>query len=79
MPLSVSRVDVTRSDGAPKLEKASVLVRGSTVKVVTAGAPAILVDDVVSVERASRTAWTITFGDGRTWTVTRAKGCGCGR
>lgn len=78
MPLSVSRVDVTPSDGSPRFQKASVLVRGTTAKVVTGGAAPVVVEDVVSVERETRSAWKITFASGLSWTVTRAKGCGCG-
>lgn len=75
--LSLTSAKLTAPDGTV-IDKAQVLVRGSTLTVRPQGGTAQVHDGVQSVTSPSRGQWVIRFPDGSEWTVLRLGRTCCG-
>lgn len=49
---------------------------GTATITTNAGTQVFSADGVIAVEQAGSKTWTVVFGSGEVWTVTK-KGCGC--
>lgn len=74
-PLSMSKADIVTP--ANTLTGVSLVIRGGHAT-ARQGRDVVLDVDVSNVQQLTRTTWSVTTVDGDEWTVTRAKGCGCG-
>lgn len=80
--LAQSSVSVDGPDGTSG-DRLSIIVRNNQAKVLDRSGTTLVergsVAAVAQVRGTARPTWLVSFEDGTSWTVTKAKrGCGCG-